>query len=75
MPLEMFKCFQESSKFKVFGGGDRVCFSAKRVGKLAVWDRCEGKGEWRWVVGVPGSGVGDGLCRGFVFEARLTALP
>ncbi|XP_062159365.1 SKP1-interacting partner 15 [Alnus glutinosa] len=75
MPPDMFKCFQESSKFKVFGGADRVCFSAKRVAKLAVWDRCEAKGEWRWVDGVPGSGVGDGLCRGFVFEARLTALP
>ncbi|PON83070.1 F-box domain containing protein [Trema orientale] len=72
MPVDMFRCFQESSKFKVFGGGDRVCFSAKRVGRLALWDYCSGKGEWRWIDGVPGSG--DGLCRGFVFEARLTAL-
>ncbi|GMH01034.1 hypothetical protein Nepgr_002873 [Nepenthes gracilis] len=23
MPLDMYKCFQESSKFKVFGGGDK----------------------------------------------------
>ncbi|XP_018848675.1 SKP1-interacting partner 15 [Juglans regia] len=74
MPGEMFECFKESSKFKVFGGGDRVCFSGKRVGKLAMWDCCEGKGEWRWINVVPGSGVGDGLCRGFVFEARLTRL-
>ncbi|KAM6559819.1 hypothetical protein CsatA_029058 [Cannabis sativa] len=72
MPLDMFRCFQESSKFKVFGGGDRVCFSAKRVGRLALWDYCSGKGDWRWIDGVPGSG--DGLSRGFVFEARLTAL-
>ncbi|XP_062020583.1 SKP1-interacting partner 15 [Rosa rugosa] len=73
MPVDMFKCFQECSKFKVFGGGDRVCFSAKRLGKLALWDNCPGKAEWRWIDGVPGSG--DGLCRGFVFEARLTPLP
>ncbi|ONH89938.1 hypothetical protein PRUPE_8G025000 [Prunus persica] len=72
MPVDMFRCFQESSKFKVFGSGDRVCFSAKRIGKLALWDHCSGKVEWRWIDGVPGSG--DGLCRGFVFEARLTAL-
>ncbi|KAL5560317.1 hypothetical protein UlMin_036528 [Ulmus minor] len=73
MPLDMFRCFQESSKFKVFGGGDRVCFSAKRVGRLALWDHCSGKEEWRWIDGVPGSG--DGLCRGLVLEARLTTLP
>ncbi|XP_057973680.1 SKP1-interacting partner 15 [Malania oleifera] len=75
MPPEMFRCFQESSKFKVFGAGNRVFFSAKRVGKLALWDYSaeEGKGEWRWIDGVPGNG--DGLCRGFVFEARLAALP
>ncbi|XP_050365213.1 SKP1-interacting partner 15 [Argentina anserina] len=73
MPVEMFKCFQECSKFKVFGGGDRVCFSAKRLGKLALWDNVGGKGEWQWIEGLPGGG--DGLCRGFVFEARLTPLP
>lgn len=73
MPVDMFKCFQESSKFKVFGGGDRVCFSTKRLGRLALWDNCSGNAEWRWIDGVPGSG--DGLCRGFVFEARLTPLP
>ncbi|CBI18552.3 unnamed protein product, partial [Vitis vinifera] len=32
-----------------------------------------GKGDWRWINGVPGNG--DGLFRGFVFQARLTALP
>lgn len=79
MPSEMFRCFQESSKFKVFGGGDRVCFSAKRLGGLALWDRRCGSaktGEWRWIDAVPGAaGGGDGgLCRGFAFEARLTAL-
>ncbi|KAF8377158.1 hypothetical protein HHK36_030531 [Tetracentron sinense] len=75
MPSEMFGCFQESSKLKVFGGGDRVCFSGRRVGRLAIWDCSSevGKGEWRWTDGVPGNG--DGLCRGFVFEATLTALP
>ncbi|KAI4352964.1 hypothetical protein L6164_007166 [Bauhinia variegata] len=73
MPVEMFKCFQESSKFKVFGGGDRVCFSAKRIGKLALWDRCAGKGEWRWIEGMPGNG--DGLYRGFMYEGRFTGLP
>lgn len=70
MPLEMFRCFQESSKFKVFGAERQVCFSAKRVGKLAMWD-CSG--QWRWIDGVPG--IGDGLRRGFVFDARLSALP
>ncbi|KAK4390956.1 SKP1-interacting partner 15 [Sesamum angolense] len=74
MPVEMYRCFVESSKFKVFGGGNRVCFSAKRVGRLALWEENgDGKSEWRWVEGVPGSG--DGLCRGFVFEARLDAIP
>ncbi|PSS31723.1 SKP1-interacting partner like [Actinidia chinensis var. chinensis] len=75
MPLEMFRCFQESSKFKVFGGGNRVCFSAKRVGRLALWDYSEetGKAEWRWIEGMPGSG--DELFRGFLFEAWITALP
>ncbi|CAO2840154.1 unnamed protein product [Amaranthus hypochondriacus] len=75
MPLEMYKCFPESSKFKVFGGGDKVCFSAKRVGKMALWDN-SGKGveycggEWRWIEGAPG--FGDGLLRGFVFDACLS---
>ncbi|XP_074276486.1 SKP1-interacting partner 15-like [Silene latifolia] len=69
MPVDMYKCFQESSKFKVFGSGDKVCFSAKRVGKLALWD-C---GEWRWIDGAPG--FGDGLYRGFMFDARLDVMP
>ncbi|KAK7315214.1 hypothetical protein VNO77_33751 [Canavalia gladiata] len=74
MPPEMFRCFQESSKFKVFGAGDRVCFSAKRIGKLALWDHRAPKGaEWRWIDNLPGNG--DGLYRGFVFEGRLNALP
>ncbi|XP_077248642.1 F-box family protein [Tasmannia lanceolata] len=74
MPWEMFRSFKESSKFKVFGGGGRVCFSAKRVGKLAMWDSLEvEKGWWRWVDGVPGNG--DGLCRGFVFYAGLNSVP
>ncbi|XP_010241735.1 PREDICTED: SKP1-interacting partner 15 [Nelumbo nucifera] len=75
MPVEMYQSFQESSKFKVFGGGDRLCFSGRKVGKLAMWDCSSevGKGEWRWIDGVPANG--DGLCRGFVFEARLTAVP
>nr|XP_043636434.1 SKP1-interacting partner 15 [Erigeron canadensis] len=77
MPLEMFKCFQESSKFKVFGGGSRVCFSAKRIGRLALWESNEisgnGKEEWKWIDGVPGNG--DGLYRGFLFDARLDSSP
>ncbi|KAK7283576.1 hypothetical protein RIF29_13177 [Crotalaria pallida] len=76
MPPEFFQCFQESSKFKAFGGGDRVCFSTKRIGKLALWDRSNGKGggeEWRWIDNLPGNG--DGMYRGFVFEGRLDALP
>ncbi|WCJ43380.1 SKP1-interacting partner 15 [Euphorbia peplus] len=73
MPLDMYRCFQESSKLKVFGGGDRVCFSAKRVGKLALWVDYGGeKNTWRWIDGAPGGG--DGLWRGFVFEARLTSM-
>ncbi|KAF5725636.1 SKP1-interacting partner 15 [Tripterygium wilfordii] len=70
MPVDMYRCFQESTKFKVFGGGDKVCFSAKRVGRLALWDGGEG---WRWIDEMPGNG--DGLSRGFVFEAQLNALP
>ncbi|GAB2289991.1 SKP1-interacting partner 15 [Dionaea muscipula] len=76
MPPEMYRFFQESSKFKVFGAGERVCFAAKRVGKLALWDCSldgEAGGVWQWIDGVPG--YGDGLCRGFVFDARLDAVP
>ncbi|KAL7155688.1 hypothetical protein ABFS83_03G093400 [Erythranthe nasuta] len=75
MPVEMYRCFMESSKFKVFGAGNRVCFSAKRVGRLAMWEEVKGdeNTQWRWVDGVLGSG--DGLPRGFVFEARLDAVP
>lgn len=77
MPPEMYRHFQDSSKFKVFGGVNRVCFSAKRVGRLALWESFEENGceksEWRWIDGVPGNG--DGLCRGFVFDAQLTAIP
>ncbi|KMT05523.1 hypothetical protein BVRB_7g176460 [Beta vulgaris subsp. vulgaris] len=74
MPLDMYKCFQESSKFKVFGGGNKVCFSAKRVGKLALWDNGVGAGsEWRWIEGAPG--YGDGLLRGFVLDACVGAVP
>lgn len=75
MPPEMFRFFQESSKFKVFGGGNRICFSAKRVGRLALWDFSSesGKAAWQWIDGMPG--CGDGLSRGFLFEAQLTALP
>ncbi|MCL7040649.1 hypothetical protein MKW94_014533 [Papaver nudicaule] len=75
MPTDMFRSFQESSKFKVFGGGDRVCFSGKRIGRLAMWDNSNkaGKGEWRWVDGIPGNG--DGLYRGFEYEARFTSVP
>ena len=56
----------------MFGGGDLVCFSAKRIGKLTLWDRCAGKGEWWWIDNMPGNG--DGFYRGFVFEGRLMVL-
>ncbi|GKV30986.1 hypothetical protein SLEP1_g39738 [Rubroshorea leprosula] len=68
MPADMYKLFQES-KFKVFGEGDTVCFSGKRVGRLALWE-CS---RWRWIEGVAGSG--DGLFRGFTFDARLDVVP
>ncbi|KAF6163646.1 hypothetical protein GIB67_036106 [Kingdonia uniflora] len=70
MPHDMFLTFQESSKFKVFGGGNLVCFSGRRVRRLAMWEASSALGHWRWVEGAPG--YGDGLVRGFVFEARLT---
>ncbi|KAL4588521.1 hypothetical protein LXL04_001412 [Taraxacum kok-saghyz] len=54
--------------------GNKVCFSAKRVGRLALWESNEkGKEEWRWIDNVPGHG--DGLYRGFLFDARLDASP
>ncbi|KAJ0604700.1 putative F-box domain, kelch-type beta propeller, F-box-like domain superfamily [Helianthus annuus] len=54
--------------------GNRVCFSGKRVGRLALWEAGEdGKEEWRWIDGVPGNG--EGLYRGFLFDARLDAEP
>ncbi|KAL3634020.1 hypothetical protein CASFOL_021074 [Castilleja foliolosa] len=51
----------ESSKFKVFGGGNRICFSAKRVGRMALWEEDnggDGKTEWRWVERLLGLGMG-----------------
>ncbi|XP_039024690.1 SKP1-interacting partner 15-like [Hibiscus syriacus] len=68
MPEAMLRWFQDS-KFKVFGGGNRVCFSGKKIRRLALWDCC----KWRWIDGVPGNG--DELFRGFTYEARLTAVP
>ncbi|KAK7380461.1 hypothetical protein VNO78_32972 [Psophocarpus tetragonolobus] len=74
MPPDIFRSFRDSSKFKVFGGGDRVCFSAKRIGKLALWDRRAPKGQdWRWIDNLPGNS--DDLYRGFVFQGRLNAVP
>ena len=76
MPREMFRCFQDADEFKVFGGGDRVFFSAQRIEKLALalWERGDSKrGEWRWIDIMPGKS--DGLCREFVFEGRFDALP
>uniref|UniRef100_A0A7N0TR00 F-box domain-containing protein n=1 Tax=Kalanchoe fedtschenkoi TaxID=63787 RepID=A0A7N0TR00_KALFE len=76
MPADMFGCFQESSKFKVFGGGNRVCFAGKRVGKLALWQAGEEgiKDDlWQWIEGLPGNG--EGMSRGFIFEASLYDLP
>ncbi|KAK0577214.1 hypothetical protein LWI29_029681 [Acer saccharum] len=75
MPVEMYRIFQESSKFKVFGMGERVIFSAKRHGRLALWEcgKGGGGGEWRWIDGL--QGTGDGPCRGFVFEVSLNVMP
>ncbi|CAN6445392.1 unnamed protein product [Victoria cruziana] len=74
MPADFFECFQSWDKFKVFGKGDRVFFSGKGVGKLAMWDRSETeKGRWTWVSGVSESK--DGLYRGFSFDARIHAVP
>ncbi|KAL2489357.1 SKP1-interacting partner 15 [Forsythia ovata] len=73
MPMEMYGCFLESTKFKVFGGGNRICFSAKKLERLALWEENEeGKPEWQWIEGVPKDD--DGLCRGFMFDARLDAV-
>ncbi|MCH84527.1 SKP1-interacting partner 15-like, partial [Trifolium medium] len=67
----ILRYFQDADKFKVFGGGDRVCFSTKRIKKLASWDRGTKKGDQRrWIDNVPGINS-DGLYRGFVFEGRL----
>ncbi|CAN8234344.1 unnamed protein product [Cochlearia groenlandica] len=70
MPLDMYQFFKESSKFKAFGGGDKVYLSSKKIGKLAMWDCCQG---WRWIDCV--DGYVDGFCRGFVFDAKLTMMP
>ncbi|CAI9771426.1 unnamed protein product [Fraxinus pennsylvanica] len=72
MPMDMYRRFLESTKFKVFGGGNRICFSAKKLEKLALWEENEeGRTEWRWIEGIPKDD--DGLCRGFMFDARLDA--
>ncbi|XP_072965682.1 SKP1-interacting partner 15 [Typha angustifolia] len=70
-----------NNKVKVFGGDGRVWFSGKRVrGKLAMWEEEEvvkcgggGGGVWSWVEGVPG--YGEGVYRGFAFDAGFTAMP
>lgn len=73
-----------NNKVKVFGGEGRVFFSGKRVkGKIAMWEEEEGgedeeegsngREKWRWVEGVPGHG--EGVYRGFVFDAGLTEIP
>jgi hypothetical protein len=73
MPTEMFSFFQDAGEFKVFGGGDRVFFSAQRIGKLAMWDHGGSKGnEWRWIDNMPRKG--DASYWGFVFEGRFDAL-
>ncbi|XLR30576.1 hypothetical protein S83_058476 [Arachis hypogaea] len=57
IPPEIFRCFRESIKFKIFGGGDRVSFLANRIGKkLVLWDRSRSSGD---VVG-DGDGESDG---------------
>ncbi|ONK57534.1 uncharacterized protein A4U43_C09F1480 [Asparagus officinalis] len=72
-----------NNKVKVFGGEGRVWFSGKRVkGKMAMWEEEGGEeeeeegelgGKWRWVEGVPG--YGEGVYRGFVYNAGLTEIP
>ena len=76
MPLDMYRCFG-ANKVKVFGADGRVWFSGKKVkGKLVMWEEDEvGKsgGGWWWVDGAPG--YGDGVYRGFVYNAALGAVP
>uniref|UniRef100_A0A803LD56 Uncharacterized protein n=2 Tax=Chenopodium quinoa TaxID=63459 RepID=A0A803LD56_CHEQI len=78
MPYDMYKCFEETILYnKYFGGGDKVYFSTPG-GRLAVWDDSAkgvigGGSEWRWIEGAPD--FGDGLSRGFVFNASLSAMP
>lgn len=74
MPIEIYRRFQGLGKFKVFGSGARVCFSAKRVEGLTIWDCTGGESEWRWIK-CESPADGDGFYRGFIFEAHLTALP
>lgn len=69
-----------NNKVKVFGGEGRVWFSGKRVrGKMAMWEeeeagKCAGVGgTWKWVDGAPG--YGDGVYRGFVFDAAANENP
>ncbi|KAK8949258.1 SKP1-interacting partner 15 [Platanthera zijinensis] len=71
-----------NNKVKVFGGEGRVWFSGKRVrGKMAMWEeedeeveKCGGVGgTWKWVDGAPG--YGDGVYRGFVFDAAVNEIP
>ncbi|XLU27908.1 hypothetical protein S245_063974, partial [Arachis hypogaea] len=39
------QCFRESSKFKIFGGRDRVCLLAKQNGSGRTSKALEGGGE------------------------------
>ncbi|KAJ6852873.1 uncharacterized protein M6B38_252755 [Iris pallida] len=87
MPMEMYKCFATAApggsggqgggnnKVKVFGGEGRVWFSGRRVsGRMAMWEEEKvGGGSWRWVEGIPG--YGDGVYRGFVYNAGFTEIP
>ncbi|XP_078434435.1 F-box family protein [Wolffia australiana] len=83
MPVEMYRCFGGAgaagglNKVKVFGADGRVWFSGRKVkGRLAMWEEDDARkpgGEWRWVDGAPGHG--DGVYRGFVFNADLGAVP
>jgi len=86
MPLEMYESFGLGAiggcnKMKVFGGDGMVWFAGKKAtGKMAMWKEEKGEvvgkgngGVWRWVENI--SGYGDGICRGFTFNASLTAIP
>ncbi|CAA0813381.1 SKP1-interacting partner 15 [Striga hermonthica] len=73
MPTSMFKYFKTCGKYKVFGGGNRVCFSAYGIGKMAVWEGSE-TGKWGWVDSVPVDDEEEGAWPYFMLDDDLDCL-